>query len=345
MPRPRRRTAVTMGETEAAKLPTGPRLVGNVCDVTGLRVGHWSDPQSATGCTVVLCPEGAVAGVDVRGGAPGSRETALLAPGTLVQQVHAVLLTGGSAFGLGAADGVVRWLEERGHGLDVSVARVPIVPAAVVFDLSLGSARAWPGPEQGYAACQAARAGRQPAGSVGVGTGCTVGKRAGLEFAVKGGLGHASRRLPDDLGGAVVAALVAVNAVGDVLDGRGRLLAGCRAPAGQRSRLLPANAEIQNTTIAVVATDAALDKAAANRLALMAHDGLARAIDPIHTLLDGDTIFALSTGRGAPPDIAQFNALGAAAAHCVAGAVRHGVRAARGLHGVPGLRDAGAVGG
>ncbi len=314
-----------------------PRLLGNLTDVAGIAIGHWTDLEGGTGCTVVLCPEGAVAGVDVRGGAPGTRETSLLDPRMLVQRVHAVLLSGGSAFGLEAAGGVVRWLEERGYGFDVGVARVPIVPAAVLFDLALGSAAARPGIEAGYRACEVARRGRQPAGCLGAGTGCTVGKRAGVSFATKSGLGHASRRVPADGGEAVVAALVAVNAAGDVFDDRGRVLAGCRAPAG----LTPASAfdeaaALQNTTIAVVATDASLDKAMANRLALMAHDGLARAINPVHTLFDGDTVFALATGQGAPAQPTQINSLGAAAAEMVAAAVRHAVRAATSLHGVPG---------
>jgi L-aminopeptidase/D-esterase-like protein len=273
-----------------------------ITDVPGIRVGQWTDAEARTGCTVVLLPgAGAVAGVDVRGPAPGTRETDLLQPGRLVEGVHAICLCGGSAFGLAAADGVMRFLREREVGQPVGPVRVPIVPAAVLFDLATGAV-AWPGPDEGYAACLAASE-RPPAeGRVGAGTGATVGKLLGPQAACPGGVGNASVRLP---GGAVVGALAVVNAVGDVYGRDGRLLAGARGPDGRPSgawRMVlesgrpappPAGA---STTIAVVATDAALDRAGCGRLADVAHDGLALAVRPAHTPYDGDAIFAVSAG-------------------------------------------------
>jgi len=311
---------------------------GTLTDVPGLLVGHYTDEQGATGCTVILTPQGAPCGVDVRGAAPGSRELAPLAPGRLVRAVHAVLLTGGSAFGLAAADGVVRWLEERGHGFDVGVAKVPIVPAAVLFDLNVGDAGARPGPREGYLACE--RASRDPVeeGNVGAGTGATVGKLLGLRYAMKGGLGSASVRIGR---GVTVGALAAVNALGDVVDPRtGHIVAGTRRPAvggfldtaqAMRGELGQTILGLMNTTLVVVAVDAALDKAELTLLAGMAHDGMARAVRPAHTMLDGDTVFALSTGDRQ----ANLSALGAAAADVVAEAIVRAVRAARPLHGVP----------
>ena len=268
----------------------------SLTDVAGIRVGHWTDSAARTGCTVVLAPpEGAVAGVDVRGSAPGTRETDLLRPGRTVERVHAVLLAGGSAFGLGAADGVMRYLSERSIGIEVGESRVPIVPAAVIFDLQVGSA-VHPGPEEGYAACIDAERGGSPAsGRIGAGTGATVGKLMGVETAAPGGLGMASVRLPS---GAVVAALAVVNAVGDIVGRDGGVLAGGSEDAwrhvlevGPPDRLVPAN-----TTLGVVATDAALDKVGCTKLAEVAHDALALAIRPVHTIYDGDTVFALSAG-------------------------------------------------
>lgn len=270
-----------------------------ITDVPGVRVGHWSDAEAATGCTVVLLPAGgAAASVDVRGPAPGTRETDLLEPGRLVERVHAICLSGGSAFGLGAADGVMRYLREQGVGVQAGQARVPIVPAAVIFDLGQGDKNAFPGPDQGYAACLNAE--RRPAGAleqgrVGAAAGATVGKLRGLEGALPGGLGSAALRLP---GGAVVGALAVVNALGDVVDEEGRLLCGV---GGVRALLeegltLPAAAQGTNTTLAVVATDAALDKARCRMLASLAQDGLALAIRP-RTFADGDTVFFVSTGE------------------------------------------------
>jgi L-aminopeptidase/D-esterase-like protein len=314
--------------------------------VPGLEVGHDTLAERPTGCTVVLARCGAVAGVDVRGGAPGTRETDLLDPSNTVQKVHAVVLTGGSAFGLDAAAGVVRYLEEQGIGFDVGVAKVPIVPAAVLFDLAVGARPdVRPTADSGYRAARAASDRPVAEGNVGAGAGATVGKIAGRARAMKGGLGSASIALPDGL---VVAALVAVNAVGDVLDpATGYPIAGVRTDDGRAladaRRLLraggfePLARPGENTTIGVVATNAALDKAQARKLAQMAHDGFARAIAPAHTPLDGDTIFALATG--ALPGEPDLTKIGALSAEVVAEAVVRAVRAAAGLPGLPAARD------
>lgn len=315
-----------------------------ITDVPGIQVGHYTDLEAATGCTVVLCVEGATAGVDVRGSAPGTRETDLLHPVNLVEQVHAVLLTGGSAFGLDAASGVMRYLEERGYGLDVAVAKVPIVPAAVLFDLAIGNAQVRPNAEAGYAACLAASSGPVEEGSVGAGTGATVGKLLGPKFATKSGIGTASMKIGR---GIVVGALVAVNAFGDVVDmDNGCILAGTRKPVlggflNTRERMKGDLGQTilnfaTNTTIGVVATNAYLTKSQATKVAQMAHDGLAMTIRPVHTMFDGDTIFALATGKpakGKKPDDASV--VGAAAAQVVAQAVQRAVRMAKGLAGVP----------
>ncbi|MDE2455772.1 MAG: P1 family peptidase [Burkholderiales bacterium] len=320
---------------------------GSLCDVAGLRVGHHREDARPTGCSVVLCPAGASCGVDVRGAAPGTRETDLLRPDNLVDQVHAVLLAGGSAFGLDAAGGVMRWLEEHGHGFAVGPARVPIVPAAVLFDLWVGDPRVRPGAASGYAACEAASREAPQQGSVGAGSGASVGKLFGVERAMKGGIGTASLCIA----GITVAALVAVNAIGDVVDA-GRVVAGARgadgsAPTGIVPAILrgelPARALAGSaTTIGVVATDAVLTKAQANKLATMAHDGLARTIAPVHTMADGDTLFALATG-GAGRSF-DLTVLGVLAAEAVARAVLNGVRAARGLASpdLPAAADLGA---
>lgn len=315
---------------------------GTLTDVAGLEVGHHTLAERPTGCTVVLCPQGAVCGVDVRGAAPGTRETDLLKPDNLVEQVHAVLLTGGSAFGLDAASGVMRWLEERGHGFPVGPrVKVPIVPAAVLFDLWLGDGRPRPDAAAGYAACEDAGPLPVAQGSVGAGAGCTVGKLFGIERAMKGGIGSAALRV----GSVTVAALIAVNATGDVLDGE-RVIAGTRADNGRpRSAAraiaageLPARAQAgMATTIGVIATDAVLTKAQANKLATMAHDGLARTIHPVHTMADGDTLFALATGASGRPG--DMTVLGTLAAEVTARAVLNAVRAATGLPGLPAVRD------
>jgi len=315
-------------------------------DVPGLLVGHWTDAEAGTGCTVVLCPQGAVASVDVRGGAPATRETDLLDPSCTVQQVHAILISGGSAFGLAAADGVMRWLEARGIGFDTGVARVPIVPAACLFDLPVGRADVRPDAAAGYAACEAASEGPVPEGNVGAGAGATVGKLLGFGQATKGGLGTASQALA---GGVIVAALVAVNAVGDVIDPEtGRILAGARKPvvggfvdseAFIQSRMGKTIQDLANkrgnTTLAVVAVNARLTKAQARRVAMMAHDGLARVIRPSHHPFDGDVVFALALGEKK----ADVGVVGAAAAQVLTQAVVRAVQAAQSLHGIPAAQD------
>ena len=325
--------------TTATSAPFLPPAGGRLVDVAGLRVGHHDDSRRPTGCTVVLCPPGTVGGVDVRGAAPGTRETELLSPFNTVREVHAVLLAGGSAFGLDAAGGVMRWLEAQGTGIAIGPARVPIVPAAILFDLRIGDPRIRPDAEAGHAACAAARDDDAAEGNVGAGCGATVGKLLGADRAMRGGLGQASLTI----GGTTVAALVVVNAVGDVIDPRnGRLLAGARSEDGRRivgcrpallagqawTGIAPGSA----TTLAIVATDAALDKAQAGKLAQMAHDGLARSIDPVHTPSDGDTVFALATG-GQPGvvDAARLGRLGALAAEVCARAVVRAVWAAMAL--------------
>jgi len=318
-------------------------------DIAGLSVGHYTHPARATGCSVVLCPAGAVAGVDVRGGAPGTRETDLLAPENLIENVHAIVMAGGSAFGLATADGVMRWLEERGHGYPVGAVRVPIVPAAVLFDLWHGDLRLRPDAGAGYAACEAASGDRPAQGNVGAGAGATVGKFYGIERAMKGGIGSASIRVA----GITVAALVAVNAIGDVIDpADGSLLAGARTAADSRQLLHIAAAlrrgelppQLQAglaTTLGVVATDAQLSKAQCRKLAGMAHDGLARCIDPVHTPFDGDTLFALATGtNGRPGHVALIGAL---AAEVVARAVVNAIHHATSLPGLPAARDLGGA--
>ena len=313
----------------------------SLTDVRGLRVGHFTDARRPTGCTVVLTPEGAVAGVDVRGAAPGTRETELLDPLNVIDKVHAVLLAGGSAFGLDAASGVMRWLEERGHGVQVGPARVPIVPAAILFDLWIGDAPIRPDAAAGHAACDAASDAPVAQGNVGAGAGCTLGKLFGIARAMRGGLGSASVTV----GGITVGALVAVNALGDVLDPRtGRVIAGARtadgsALLGTMQALmrgeLPAPLQLgAATTLGVVATDAVLTKVQANQVARMAHDGFARAINPAHTLTDGDTLFALATG--ASGRTANVTLIGALAAEVMATAIVRAVRAATALD-TPGL--------
>jgi len=322
-------------------------MTGSITDVPGIKVGHAQDELAATGCTVVLCEEGAVGGVDQRGGAPGTRETDPLRPMHLVQQVHAIVLSGGSAFGLDAATGVVRWLEARGVGFDVGVARVPIVPAAILFDLGLGSATVRPTADMGFRACEAA-SGEAPAeGSVGVGTGASVGKILGMDRAVKSGVGTASARLNEEL---VVGALVAVNAMGDVVDpASGASLAGPRAEEGSGQPFLRTMEIMQqmaqredmafgggdNTVIGVVATNARLDKEGANKVAQMAQDGVARTVRPAHTMVDGDTLFALATGAIST----DVNLIGAFATEVVAQAIVRAVTSARSLAGLPSVAD------
>ena len=308
----------------------------DITDIPGIRVGHDTNLEAATGCTVILCDTPAVGGVDVRGGAPATRETDLLRPMNLVEEVNAVVLTGGSAFGLDAASGVMRYLEERSIGYDTGIAHVPIVPAAAIFDLALGSASVRPDAAAGYRACEQATADPVTQGNAGAGTGATVGKIAGPPFIMKGGLGSASTQLSD---GTLVGALVVVNALGDVIDPQTwHVVAGTRHPSGQG--FLAAN-PFGNTTIAVVATNASLTKAQVNKVAQMAHDGMAQAIHPAHTMFDGDTIFALALGPQSQtmtnPTLAasQVSMIGAAAAITLARAIVKAVRHATELHGVP----------
>ena len=314
-----------------------------ITDVSGIKVGHYTDEKAATGCTVVLCEQGAVAGVDVSGSSPGTRETDLLRPGNLVEKVQAIVLSGGSAFGLDAATGVMGYLEERGFGYETSAGKVPIVPAAIIFDLNIGDASVRPGANEGYQACLAAGDGKVAEGCVGAGTGATVGKILGLDRAVKSGLGTASQKIARDV---VVAALVVVNAVGDVIEpGTGKILAGPRKPDGHgflsTSQLWKAEFKEAvppfNTVIGVVATDARISKAAASRLARVAQVGIARTIDPCHTMYDGDALFTISAGEKE----ADLGALGAAAAEVVAEAIVRAVQKAKTLAGVPAAKDVG----
>ena len=309
---------------------------GSLTDVAGIEVGHFTEARRPTGCSVVIARDGAVAGVDVRGAAPGTRETDLLQPSNLVDQVHAVLLSGGSAWGLDAASGVMRWLEENRIGRDTGHGLVPIVPAAVVFDLGVGDGRIRPDAPAGYQACAAAS--RQPPaqGNVGAGAGALVGKLYGMARAMKGGVGTASLCVD----GITVGALIVCNAVGDVIDpATGALIAGARTPdgtalRGSRDAMLAGELPQSllagtNTTIGVIATDAVLTKPQAQRLAQVSHDGLARAINPVHTMLDGDTLFALGTGQsGRTPSMLLLATL---AAEVTARAVVNAARAAQGL--------------
>jgi L-aminopeptidase/D-esterase-like protein len=298
--------------------------------VSGIRVGHAQADEALTGCTVILCEDGAVGGVDQRGGAPGTRETDLLRPLHRVEKVHGVLLTGGSAFGLDAAAGVMRYLEERGVGFDVGVARVPIVPAAVIFDLAIGRADVRPDAAMAYQACLNATTDPVIEGSVGAGTGATVGKILGMQNAAKSGVGSACVEITDGL---LVGAIAVVNALGDVIDPHtGEIIAGARSEEGFADTLkvmqkfqASSSASANNTVIGVVATNAKLSKGEANKVAQMAQDGLARAVRPAHTMDDGDTIFALSTGERS----ADVSLIGAFAAEVLAEAIVRGAQAAR----------------
>lgn len=298
----------------------------------GYRVGHWTDAPRRTGCTVVLAPGGTTAAVDVRGGAPGTRETGVFTPGNLISEIHALVFAGGSAFGLAAASGVASWLRRRSVGFAVGPSRVPIVPAAILFDLSVGDSDAYPDEAAGQAACEAAREGEIATGGVGAGSGATVGKLLGAGRASRGGLGAASVTLP---GGARVAALAAVNAFGDVVDPEtGRLLAGAR---GERDFLVSARALREddltdsplagaNTTLVCVVTDVVFEQGALKRVAIEAHDGIARAVRPAHTVVDGDVVFALAPAGRAPSLLTRLR-VGAAAAEAVARAIVNAVTA------------------
>jgi len=323
-----------------------------ITDIPGIQVGHAQDMDALTGCTAILCPEGAVGGVDQRGGAPGTREIDALRPLHLVDKVHAVVLSGGSAFGLDSASGVVQYLEERDIGFDVRVARVPIVPAAILFDLGIGSADIRPDPEMGYQACINASDLPPAQGNVGAGTGASVGKILGMGQAMKSGIGTASM---DIGGGVIVGAIVAVNAFGDVINPTsGEIIAGARAAdvgplhIGAKGyfadtlqvmhslvgRTALGFASRGNTVIGVVATNAKLTKEGANKVAQMAHDGLARTIRPAHTMVDGDTIFALATGAKK----ADVNIVGAFGAEVFAQAVLNAIRSAESVMDLPAVK-------
>lgn len=325
-------------------MPGLPDVTGSVRLPSGFRVGHWTDPDARTGCTVVLPPPGTRGSVDVRGGATGTREIETLSPLANSEGPDAVLLTGGSAFGLAAADGVVRWLEERGVGRPTPGGVVPIVPAAVVFDLAEGQSARRPGPDEGYAACEVA-AGDLERGPVGAGTGAAVGKLLGRDRATRGGVGHAATTLAD---GTIVAAIAVANAFGDVIGEDGELLGAPRGENGElvrTSQLLPGMTELPefrdlseraagNTTLACVCTDASIDKRTCAIMARMASAGIARAVDPAFTPLDGDVVFCLASGGDppAPPGLAaswSVTVLGAAAATVTAQAIRDAVRKSR----------------
>jgi len=321
---------------------------GSIVDVGGIRVGHYTDTRRPTGCTVVIFENGAVAGVDVRGAAPGTRETDLLNPLNTVQKVNAIMLAGGSAFGLDAASGVMRYLEEQKMGYHVGPSIVPIVPAAILFDLGVGDPKIRPDAESGFAACTAASNTAPREGNVGAGAGATVGKMFGMASAMKSGLGTASIIVADS--GLVVAAMVAVNAIGDVRDREtGHILAGARAQdegfLDSMSQILqgatlPGHHVIQpgaHTTIGIVVTNATATKSEATKIAQMAHDGLARTINPVHTAADGDTIFAAATGTSSVR--ADVTTLGALGAEAMARAVNRAVRSATSLPGLPAHRD------
>jgi L-aminopeptidase/D-esterase-like protein len=327
------------------------KLRNAITDIPGIQVGHAQDEEALTGCTVILCEKGAVGGVDQRGGAPGTREVDALHPMHLVNKVHGITLAGGSAFGLEAATGVMRYLEEKGVGFDTHIVKVPIVPAAILFDLGIGNAKVRPDASMGYLACQNASSDPPAEGNVGAGTGATVGKILGLGQCMKSGIGTASLEIG---AGVIVGAIVAVNAFGDVIDpSTGQIIAGARskdvgplhigAPGYFADTLQVMQTLIGrtvlgfgsrgNTVIGVVATNARLDKEAANKVAQMAHDGLARTIRPAHTMVDGDTIFAIATGE----HVADVNIVGAFAAEVFAQAILRAVRSAKPIAGIPAI--------
>ena len=334
---------IGLGSAFSAQTPA-PVRNQTLTAVAGIKVGHVTLTQRPTGCTVVLVETGATAGVDVRGAAPATRETDLLKPENLVQIVHGIVLSGGSAFGLDAASGVMRYLEERRVGFEFGRSHVPIVPAAALFDLPVGDGTIRPNADCGYQAARTASAAPVLEGSIGAGAGATIGKASGLERAVKGGIGTSAITMPNGL---VVAALVAANGFGDVIDpSTGQVVAGVRAMDGRtfadarkllRDGAIRFGAPGQNTTLGIVATNATLSKTDATRVAQMAHDGFARAIAPIHTPVDGDTIFTLATG--ARPGAADVGQIGALAADVMADAIVRAARQATTAAGIPALRD------
>ncbi len=314
----------------------------SITDIPGIKVGHANNVEGATGCTVVLCEKGAVAGVDVRGGAPGVREIATLDPVNFVDTAHAVYLGGGSAYGLDGAAGVMQYLEEHGFGLDVGVGVVPIVPGAVLFDLPVVRHDIRPDKEMGYTACLNASDGESSRGNIGAGTGASIGKPAGPDFIMKGGIGTASRKM----GNIIIGAIVAVNCFGDIIDSsNGEVIAGTLNPekngfAGSLEVISQKPDEEPqvlktNTTIGVIATNAKFTKPQATKIAQMAHDGFARSINPIHTMYDGDTIFTLATGEVE----ADVTMAGAVAAEVMAEAVVNGIKAAESVYNIPGYKE------
>jgi L-aminopeptidase/D-esterase-like protein len=325
----------------------------SITDIPGILVGHAQNEEALTGCTVVICERGAIAGVDQRGGAPGTRETDALRPMHLVEKAHAIMLAGGSAFGLDAASGAMRYLEEKAVGYRTMAGKVPIVASAILYDLAIGSSKVRPDADMGYRACAAASSAAPAEGNAGAGCGCSVGKIFGMHFAMKSGIGTAS---VDCGSGIFVGALVAVNAFGDVVeDGSGSILAGARSirkgivrlgrtvpfantmevMRSLSGRLIMKAAGGGNTVIGVVATNAKLSKAGANKMAQMAQDGIARTIRPAHTMLDGDTLFALATGNRE----ADVSLVGAFAAEAVTRAILKAVRAAQAAGGLPSVHD------
>lgn len=327
------------------------KLHNAITDVPGIQVGHAQDETALTGCTVILCEKGAVGGVDQRGGAPGTREVDALHPMHLVNKVHGVVLAGGSAFGLEAATGVMRYLEEKGIGFETRIVKVPIVPAAILFDLGIGKADIRPDAAMGYLACQNASTDPPAEGNVGAGTGATVGKILGMGQSMKSGIGTASLEIG---AGVIVGAIAAVNVFGDVIDPTsGQIIAGARSKdvgplhigspgyfadtmqvmQSLIGRVILGFGSRESTVIGVVATNAKLDKEQVNKVAQMAHDGLARTVRPAHTMLDGDTIFALATGE----HVADVNIVGAYAAEVFAQAILRGVRAAKSVFGIPAI--------
>lgn len=331
---------------EAPRMVQDEESAGSITDIEGIKVGHFTDTRRPTGCTVILTEAGAVGGVDVRGGGPGTRETDLLKPGNLVEKVHAIVLSGGSAFGLDTATGVMRYLEERDIGFDVGIAKVPIVPAAILFDLSIGDdPKIRPDAEAGYQACLNASDEPVAEGSVGAGAGATVGKATGMARAMKGGIGGACITTLDGLR---VGAIVAVNALGDIYDPKtGQILVGARSPGGngfinvtehiRTTGAFRLDTSPQNTTIGVIVTNASLTKTETNRVAQVGHDGMARAINPVHTQWDGDTLFTMATGTyTGDVNLAIVSIL---AAEAVSEAIVRAIKTATGLPDIPAYRD------
>lgn len=314
-------------------------------DVAGIKVGHASNFEALTGCTAILCEAGATAGIDIRGGASGTEETQVLSPLHVTEKIHAVVFSGGSAFGLEAASGVRRYLEQKGIGFAMPSARVPLVTSAILYDLGIGSTTVRPTREMGEVAASAATTDAVKEGAVGAGTGATVGKVLGMRQAMKSGIGSASVAMEGRYAGVTVAALAAVNAVGDVIDpASGKILAGARTSADGRDFAgsakalksgVPGRSTGENTTLVVVATNAKLSKVGATKLAQLSHHGMIRAISPVNTMMDGDLVIALSTGE----EKADITALGVVAAEVVAEAIVRAVKLAPSLGGLPGLRD------